>query len=67
MAEVDDDPFAHTRMTLGEHLEELRKRVFRGVLALAICFGIGFRNGDMVSCRIAVPGCRTAVSWASAR
>ena len=42
MAEVDDDPFAHTRMTLGEHLEELRKRVFRGVLALAICFGIGW-------------------------
>ena len=42
MAEEDDDPFAHTRMTLGEHLEELRKRIFRSVLVLAICFGIGW-------------------------
>ncbi len=43
MAEVvDEDPFAHTRMTLGEHLEELRKRLFRSVLVLAICFGVGW-------------------------
>jgi Tat protein translocase TatC len=42
LAEEDDDPFAHTRMTLGEHLEELRKRIFRSVLVLAICFGIGW-------------------------
>ena len=43
MAEVvDEDPFAHTRMTLGEHLEELRKRVFRSVLCLVICFGVGW-------------------------
>ncbi len=39
---MDDDPFAHTRMTLGEHLEELRKRIFRSVLVLAICFGVGW-------------------------
>jgi len=38
----EPDPFAHTRMTLGEHLEELRKRVFRSALALAVCFGIGW-------------------------
>jgi len=31
-----DDPFAHTRMSLGEHLDELRKRLFRGVVALVI-------------------------------
>jgi sec-independent protein translocase protein TatC len=29
-------------MSLGEHLEELRKRVFRSALALAVCFGIGW-------------------------
>jgi sec-independent protein translocase protein TatC len=31
------DPFEPTRMTLGEHLEELRKRLFRSVVALTIC------------------------------
>jgi sec-independent protein translocase protein TatC len=36
MAE-QQDPFEPTRMTLGEHLEELRKRLFRSVIALAIC------------------------------
>lgn len=36
----DEDPFAHTRMTLGEHLDELRRRLFRGVLALAVAFGV---------------------------
>lgn len=35
-----DDPFASTRMTLGEHLEELRKRLFRGVLAVALAFAV---------------------------
>ncbi len=33
-----DDPFAGTRMTLGEHLDELRKRLFRGVIAVALAF-----------------------------
>lgn len=35
-----DDPFAHTRMTLGEHLDELRTRLFRGVLAVALAFAV---------------------------
>ena len=39
MAEAtDDDPFAQTRMSIGAHLEELRKRVFRSVLVLVVCF-----------------------------
>jgi sec-independent protein translocase protein TatC len=33
-----DDPFASTRMTLGEHLDELRRRLFRGVVAVAVAF-----------------------------
>jgi sec-independent protein translocase protein TatC len=32
------DPFAHTRMTLGEHLDELRRRLFHGMLALVVAF-----------------------------
>src|SRR5688572_12594394 len=35
-----DDPFASTRMTLGEHLDELRRRLFRGVLAVAVAFAV---------------------------
>jgi sec-independent protein translocase protein TatC len=35
-----DDPFAHTRMTLGEHLDELRKRLFRGVVAVMVAFAL---------------------------
>jgi sec-independent protein translocase protein TatC len=34
------DPFQHTRMTLGEHLKELRTRLFRGVLALVVAFAV---------------------------
>jgi Tat protein translocase TatC len=36
MAEAD--PFEHTRMTLGEHLEELRRRLFIGLGAIAVVF-----------------------------
>lgn len=33
------DPLEETRMSLGDHLEELRKRLFRSVLVLTIAFG----------------------------
>ncbi len=36
MTEDDDDPFAQTRMTLGEHLAELRRRLIRGALAIVV-------------------------------
>jgi len=35
----DKDPIESTRMSLGEHLEELRKRLFRSVVVLVIAFG----------------------------
>lgn len=38
--ETEEDPFAHTRMTLGDHLAELKKRLFRGLLALAATFAL---------------------------
>lgn len=38
----EPDPFQHTRMSLGEHLRELRTRLFRGVLALLVSFLVAF-------------------------
>jgi sec-independent protein translocase protein TatC len=38
LAKSPDDPFAGTRMTLGEHLQELRLRLWRGVVAIAVAF-----------------------------
>lgn len=40
-AEGDQDPFAHTRMSLGDHIDELRKRLFVGVGSLAVAFALG--------------------------
>ena len=46
----DDDPFASTRMTLGEHLDELRRRLFRGVLAVALAFAVSlYFNREITS------------------
>ena len=36
----EKDPFAHTRMSLSGHLEELRKRLWIGTLALAVSFSV---------------------------
>ncbi len=38
----EPDPFQHTRMSLGDHLRELRRRVFRGAIALLAAFLIAF-------------------------
>ncbi len=40
MAEDDDDPFAHTRMTLGEHLAELRRRLIRSAVAIVAAMAV---------------------------
>ena len=45
-----DDLFEHTKMTFGEHLEELRWSLIKAILALAIGFIIGlFFAGDVVT------------------
>jgi Sec-independent protein secretion pathway component TatC len=43
----EDDAFEGTRMSLGEHLDELRTRLIRGLAALAIAFLVCwfFRDG----------------------
>lgn len=40
--EYPDDIFADTRMTFGEHIEELRMRMIKGLIGLVICLFIGF-------------------------
>src|SRR4051794_8326057 len=40
--EYPDDIFADTRMTFGEHIEELRTRMIRGLAGLALFLCIGF-------------------------
>lgn len=37
-----DDIFADTRMTFGEHIEELRMRMIRALIGLVICLFAGF-------------------------
>ncbi len=44
----DFDP-TEVRMTFGEHLEELRRRLWKALLALAVCFGVAiYFYGDLV-------------------
>src|SRR5262245_37180419 len=50
-----EDPFEHTRMTLGGHLEELRKRVFWSALVLAVAFGVGWWFKDELSSYVQRP------------
>ena len=49
MTEPESDPFAHTRMTLAEHLNELRVRLFKGFAAVfaVFCVGLAFQ-GELV-------------------
>ncbi|MBK8180010.1 MAG: twin-arginine translocase subunit TatC [Planctomycetes bacterium] len=50
---ADPDPeeraFESTRMSLAEHLVELRKRLFRGVLALIVAFFVGWAYYEPLS------------------
>ncbi len=44
------DPFQHTTMSFGEHLDELRSSLFKAVLSLAIGFCLGmFFGGSIVN------------------
>ena len=53
--QTDEDLFADTTMTFGEHLEELRGSLFKAVLALFAGFLIGLWFGDWVVRRIQDP------------
>src|SRR5688500_17096460 len=45
MAE-EEDPFEHTRMTLGEHLEELRRRLIIGLGSIVVLFFVAYAFND---------------------
>jgi len=57
----DDDK----RMTLGEHLSELRRRLFYSVIALAVCFGVGWTYKEHLTEYVIWPW-RSAVSQINA-
>ena len=47
-----EDPFAGSRMTLGEHLEELRSRLIKSTIALVVAFAVAWtyheRLGEVI-------------------
>src|SRR5262245_17887980 len=45
-ATEEADPFEHTRMTLGEHLEELRRRLVIGLGSIFVLFFVAFYFSD---------------------
>jgi sec-independent protein translocase protein TatC len=56
----NEEAFESTRMTLGEHLEELRKRIFHSVIVLSICFGGAWWYKERIAEYVLAPW-RTAV------
>jgi sec-independent protein translocase protein TatC len=50
-----DDPFAATRMSLGDHIEELRRYLLRALLGLGVGLVAGFFLGPWVMEIIAAP------------
>ena len=52
---LEDDLFRHSTMTFGEHLEELRRRLFRALFWLAIGLGVGLLIGRQVVKFIEMP------------
>jgi sec-independent protein translocase protein TatC len=61
----EEDPFAHTRMTLGEHLDELRKRLVRGLLAVTIAF-VGALVFHAELTRVILEPHRRCIAWLNA-
>jgi len=55
MAAAADDPFAHTRMTLGEHLDELRRRLIRGLVAIAVLFVVALVFSEPITKAVLQP------------
>jgi sec-independent protein translocase protein TatC len=51
----DEDLFESTKMTFGEHLEELRRCLWKAVLGLAIGMGIGLYFANDVVCFMQIP------------
>jgi sec-independent protein translocase protein TatC len=54
-----EDPFAHTRMTLGEHLGELRKRLVRGLATVLVTFVIALGFHERITAIVLLPHFRS--------
>ena len=50
-----EDPFAHTRMSLAEHLEELRSRLIKGAGAIVVAFVVAWIFRDGVTALVTEP------------
>ncbi|MEQ1903757.1 MAG: twin-arginine translocase subunit TatC [Pirellulaceae bacterium] len=50
-----DDLFEHTRMSFGQHLEELRKVLFRALIGVAIGSAIGLYFGNQIIAILSQP------------
>jgi sec-independent protein translocase protein TatC len=55
MADDDDDSLEGSRMTLGEHLEELRKRLLRCIVVLVVAFGVAWYFSDPIAEQVLWP------------
>ncbi len=49
MSAPEADPFAATRMSLGEHLAELRSLLIKGLLAVAVAFAVGWAFQERIT------------------
>ncbi len=67
MAPADDkeDPVSGTRMSLGEHLDELRKRLTRGLIAIAIAFAVGWAF-KLETTEVVMRPMRQSLAWIDA-
>lgn len=55
MHDYDDDPFADIRMALGDHIEELRLRLWKALAGFGIAFALGFFLSPSVLQFLAAP------------
>ncbi|MCB9913638.1 MAG: twin-arginine translocase subunit TatC [Planctomycetes bacterium] len=61
--EPEDDPVEASRMTLGEHLDELRVRLIRSAIALTILVTAGWIYHDQLADVVLAPGQEKAIPW----
>ena len=65
--ENDDDLFAHTRMSFGDHIEELRLRLFRAILGFLAALVIGLCVGQPMVGFIQAPVKKQLLEFYNAR
>ena len=55
LSRVQDDLFESSTMTFGQHLEDLRRCLFRAIVGLVIGCAVGFLAGEQVMNFIQAP------------